>query len=79
MKIRCYLADFHGIIELCYSNAHTFTRSIACALTRSRVVVLLGPRQCGKTTLARQFVQADSANYLTIWKTRPASCSWNSP
>jgi len=36
------------------------------ALGRSRVVALLGPRQCGKTTLARRFVQPDSANYFDL-------------
>ncbi|RLT44942.1 MAG: ATP-binding protein [Chloroflexi bacterium] len=36
------------------------------ALTRSRVVVLIGPRQCGKTTLARQWVSADSINYFDL-------------
>ena len=35
-------------------------RLIRQALKRSRVVAILGPRQCGKTTLARQFVPADS-------------------
>jgi hypothetical protein len=30
------------------------------------VVALLGPRQCGKTTLARQFVPADSLNYFDL-------------
>ena len=28
--------------------------------------MLLGPRQCGKTTLARQFVGPDSANYFDL-------------
>ena len=36
------------------------------ALKRSRVVALLGPRQCGKTTLARGFVPADSGNYFDL-------------
>ena len=36
------------------------------ALRRSRVVALVGPRQCGKTTLARQFVDADSRNYFDL-------------
>lgn len=36
------------------------------ALRRSRVVALLGPRQCGKTTLARTFVPADSLNYFDL-------------
>lgn len=36
------------------------------ALKRSRVVALLGPRQCGKTTLARQLVRPDSPNYFDL-------------
>jgi len=39
---------------------------VRTALKRSRVVALLGPRQCGKTTLARQFVPADSLNYFDL-------------
>ena len=39
---------------------------IRTALRRSRVVALLGPRQCGKTTLARQFVPVDSVNYFDL-------------
>ena len=40
--------------------------AIQKALSRSRIVVLTGPRQCGKTTLARQFCPADSANYFDL-------------
>lgn len=36
------------------------------ALKRSRVVALLGARQSGKTTLARQFVKPDSLNYFDL-------------
>ncbi|MBZ5525987.1 MAG: ATP-binding protein [Acidobacteriia bacterium] len=39
---------------------------VRTALRRSRVVALLGPRQCGKTTLARQFVAYDSLNYFDL-------------
>jgi len=39
---------------------------VRAALKRSRVVALLGPRQSGKTTLARQFVPADSLNYFDL-------------
>lgn len=39
-------------------------KSVKMALGRSRVVALLGPRQSGKTTLAREFVSADSPNYF---------------
>ncbi len=39
---------------------------VRAALKRSRVVALLGPRQCGKTTIARQFVSAASLNYFDL-------------
>jgi predicted AAA+ superfamily ATPase len=39
---------------------------IKTALARSRVVALIGPRQCGKTTLARTFVPPDSVNYFDL-------------
>ena len=42
------------------------SHSIQTALERSRVVVLVGPRQCGKTTLARTFVPPDSLNYFDL-------------
>jgi len=40
--------------------------ALDAALGRSRVVLLVGPRQCGKTTLARQRVPADSINYFDL-------------
>lgn len=39
---------------------------IRTALGRSPVVVLIGPRQCGKTTLARELLSEDSANYFDL-------------
>jgi predicted AAA+ superfamily ATPase len=42
------------------------TQLVRAALRQSRVVALLGPRKCGKTTLARQFVPADSLNYFDL-------------
>jgi predicted AAA+ superfamily ATPase len=36
------------------------------ALKRSRVTILAGPRQAGKTTLARQLVSPDSRNYFDL-------------
>lgn len=41
-------------------------REVRSALKRSRAVALIGPRQCGKTTLARQLVSAESPNYLDL-------------
>lgn len=36
------------------------------AIHRSRVVVLIGPRQCGKTTLAREFLSSNKKNYFDL-------------
>lgn len=47
--------------------ARTAVRArIAAALQRSRGVVLVGPRQVGKTTLARSFVAAGDASYFDL-------------
>ncbi len=40
--------------------------ALKAALSRSRVVVLSGPRQCGKTTLARQLLPEDSVSYFDL-------------
>lgn len=40
--------------------------ALTAALKRSRVVLLVGPRQCGKTTLARQIVPEDSIKYFDL-------------
>jgi hypothetical protein len=47
-------------------NRETDKKLVQAALKRSRVVAVLGPRQCGKTTLARQFVSAGSLNYFDL-------------
>lgn len=41
-------------------------RSLRTALKRSRVVVLAGPRQCGKTTMARELLSENSLNYFDL-------------
>lgn len=41
-------------------------QTVEAALGRAPVVVLAGPRQCGKTTLARQFLSPDSVNYFDL-------------
>ena len=47
-------------------NRDQLKQRIQTALRRSRIVALLGPRQCGKTTMAREFVSADSVNYFDL-------------
>ena len=41
-------------------------QTVRDTLERSRVVALIGPRQCGKTTLARLFVPPTSINYFDL-------------
>lgn len=41
-------------------------RTIQKKLEANRVVALVGPRQCGKTTLAREFVSPGSVNYFDL-------------
>jgi predicted AAA+ superfamily ATPase len=57
--------DIHGNM-LRVINRYADIALVRAALRRSRVVALLGPRQCGKTTLARQFVASDSLNYFDL-------------
>jgi len=40
--------------------------TINVAMQRSKVVVLSGPRQCGKTTLARELLSEESVNYFDL-------------
>jgi len=40
--------------------------AMRAALERSPVVVLSGPRQCGKTTLARELLRPDCENYFDL-------------
>ncbi len=54
MKFPHVVAEFHDIDR------------VRRALKRSRVVALIGPRQSGKTTLARTLVPGNSGNYFDL-------------
>lgn len=43
-----------------------FAAAITKALSRSPVVALLGPRQCGKTTLARQIARSERSTWFDL-------------
>ena len=68
MKIENKAFDFQGISidGAAMLNRRELTDRIRLALSRARVVVLVGPRQVGKTTLARSFLSADDPNYLDL-------------
>jgi predicted AAA+ superfamily ATPase len=65
MKFRLRKLKFHGLV-LFVINRIKYLKAIEEAVGRSRVVGLIGPRQCGKTTLARAFVEQDSINYFDL-------------
>ncbi|MEX0830717.1 MAG: ATP-binding protein [Nitrospirales bacterium] len=44
----------------------TILSTLKAAIQGSRVVVLSGPRQCGKTTLARELLSEESINYFDL-------------
>jgi len=43
-----------------------YQKKLERALGRNPVVALIGPRQCGKTTLARQILPLNHANYFDL-------------
>ncbi|HEY6770618.1 MAG TPA: ATP-binding protein [Candidatus Sulfotelmatobacter sp.] len=65
MNIPHMMRDIHGNIIFVIERVSDLAL-VRAALRRSRVVALLGPRQCGKTTLARQFVSPGSLNYFDL-------------
>ena len=44
----------------------TYRKQLAAAVRRSPVTALMGPRQCGKTTLARMFQQGKNASHFDL-------------
>jgi hypothetical protein len=65
LKFPLDVREFQGYIVFMIQRPSTIA-AIRTALERSRIVALLGPRQCGKTTLARQFVAPESLNYFDL-------------
>lgn len=57
---------FHGTLPRVTVERRTILDRVRAALSRAPVTVLTGPRQSGKTTLARQLLHEDSANYFDL-------------
>jgi uncharacterized protein len=66
LKIPLGQQDFQGSMAPMLFNRLPLRKAVQTALRRSRAVVLLGPRQVGKTTLARSFVPAGSSHYFDL-------------
>jgi uncharacterized protein len=60
------MPDFQGKILSMRIDRTAVRDAINQGLERFRGVLLVGPRQVGKTTLARTFVAADSPNYFDL-------------
>ncbi len=43
-----------------------YNERVRAGLARNPIVALIGPRQCGKTTLARQFLGSESLQYFDL-------------
>jgi uncharacterized protein len=65
MKKEIAIFDFHGIFISMVKRGELLKR-LDLTLKRSRVVALIGPRQCGKTTIARELVDPESPNYFDL-------------
>jgi len=65
MKFRIDIPKFHAIV-LFMIKRPGYLEQLSIAVTRSPVTALLGPRQCGKTTLARMFGQGKKATHFDL-------------
>lgn len=58
--------EFQGTIATDMLDRTALASKVRGALARSPGVILIGPRQVGKTTLARNLLPADSPNYFDL-------------
>jgi len=65
MKIRIDIPKFHDKISLMIGRP-LYLEKLSNAVRRSPVTALLGPRQCGKTTLARMFGKGRQTTHLDL-------------
>lgn len=68
MKFEYAMLEFHGFVSRIGSMfaRAALQQSVQRALGRSRGVVLSGPRQSGKSTLAQKFLPRESPNYFDL-------------
>ena len=66
MKIKEVNLDFHRYRLAVVVARHRLLDTARAALERRPIVVLTGPRQCGKTTLARQILDPAASTYFDL-------------
>jgi hypothetical protein len=64
-KIRSSTPNFRCIMQAMLTRI-AYLEKLALAVERSPITALLGPRQCGKTTLARQFAEGKKATLFDL-------------
>jgi AAA+ ATPase superfamily predicted ATPase len=57
-------------------DRHDLQAGIESRFRSNPVVLLLGPRQCGKTTLAREFARRHAVEYFDL-EAPAEACFWN--
>ena len=65
MNIRVDIPKLHDKI-LCMIKRESYIEQLSTAIRRSPVTALLGPRQCGKTTLARMYGDGKNATHFDL-------------
>jgi hypothetical protein len=65
MKLRIYIPNIHGTIPIMIVRP-SFLKQLARAVKRSPITSLIGPRQCGKTTLARLFAEGKNSTLFDL-------------
>lgn len=65
MNIRIDIPNIHGIIPLMIARP-SYLQQLTRAVKRSPITSLIGPRQCGKTTLARLFAESRHSTYFDL-------------
>ena len=65
LKFRIDIPNFHGKMMWMIQRPSSL-KQLSNSLRRSPVTALLGPRQCGKTTLARMFAEGRATAYFDL-------------
>jgi uncharacterized protein len=65
MNIRNHTPNFHAILDNMIDR-QSYRSRLASAVRRSRVTALIGPRQSGKTTLARDLAGRRTSTYFNL-------------
>jgi predicted AAA+ superfamily ATPase len=55
----------HGVFSMQYILQNQL-ETLKKLVTDNKVIIILGPRQCGKTTLLKKYIESLTENYLFV-------------